>query len=165
GLERVSKEMPVVFPVHPRTRKAMDLLSRVLREGMIATAPLSYLDMLLLESRARFIVTDSGGVQKEALFFRVPCITVRNETEWIETVAKGWNTLVGADPLAIVTAVKQLKAGEDCYPYGAGDACRRIVDVLLRKPTQRKSDTRGNWSPSKLPVPWQGDASPVGRIT
>lgn len=131
ALERITTECPVVFPVHPRTRRALGTLSRFPLRGIVTTEPLSYLDMLRLESSARFIVTDSGGVQKEAFFFRVPCITTRDETEWLETVQSGWNTLTGADTARILSAVKAMRPGtETSHPYGRGDSCGRIVEIL-----------------------------------
>jgi UDP-N-acetylglucosamine 2-epimerase len=98
-------EVPVVFPVHPRTRKAMNELGYALPESVRVIDPLGYLDMVELERRARTIVTDSGGVQKEAYWLRVPCVTLREETEWIETVESGWNRLSGTDTERIVLLV------------------------------------------------------------
>jgi UDP-N-acetylglucosamine 2-epimerase len=95
--------------------------------------PVSYLDMLVLEKNARVILTDSGGVQKEAFFFRVPCVTLREETEWVETVETGWNTLVGCDPKRMVQAVFEACPGiESVWPYGDGQAAERIMDLLAR---------------------------------
>jgi UDP-N-acetylglucosamine 2-epimerase len=93
--------------------------------------PVSYLDMLILEASARRILTDSGGVQKEAYLVGVPCVTLREETEWVETVATGWNQLVGADPAAIRAAVERpVPRGARPLLFGDGRASRRIVDIL-----------------------------------
>jgi len=90
--------------------------------------PVSYLDMLILEKSARVILTDSGGVQKEAFFFRVPCVTLREETEWVETVKTGWNVLVGSDPARIYRVALEAQPGvESAWPYGDGRAAERIV--------------------------------------
>ncbi|MGQ9756201.1 MAG: UDP-N-acetyl glucosamine 2-epimerase, partial [Desulfotomaculales bacterium] len=102
GLATLAQEgLTVVVPLHPRTRNALSPLSLTpdpSPRNLLIIEPISYLDMLMLEKNARVILTDSGGVQKEAFFFRVPCVTLREETEWVETVAAGWNTLVGCDP-------------------------------------------------------------------
>lgn len=94
--------------------------------------PVGYLDMLVLEENARAILTDSGGVQKEAFFFGVPCITMRTETEWIETVAAGWNVVVGNDCERILAATLKTDWPTSKPPsvFGEGDAATRIVDLL-----------------------------------
>ena len=113
GLERIAREgLPVLLPLHPRTRKQLreaDLHPKDVR----ALEHVSYLDMLILEKNARVILTDSGGVQKEAFFFRVPCVTLRGETEWVETVEAGWNTLVGCDAERIVQVALEAREGEE----------------------------------------------------
>ncbi|MGQ0538909.1 MAG: non-hydrolyzing UDP-N-acetylglucosamine 2-epimerase [Gemmatimonadaceae bacterium] len=124
----------VVFPLHPRTRARLESGSAAplaLRHVRL-TDPVGYLDMLALEQQARVILTDSGGVQKEAFFFEVPCVTLRPETEWVETVASGWNVLVGSDHDAIVAAARG--AGRPATPpprvFGDGSAARRVAALL-----------------------------------
>ena len=96
--------------------------------------PVPYLDMLLLEKNAHVILTDSGGMQKEAFWFNVPCVTLRNETEWIETVASGWNTVVGTKPDLIKRAVEEAHSGRDIRNfYGDGKASTSIANILSSK--------------------------------
>jgi len=132
ALARISREIcPVVLPLHPRTRKYIENLG-ISTDGIVVCEPVSYMDMLLLEHRARMILTDSGGVQKEAYFAGVPCITLRDETEWVETLENGCNTLTGADAERIITAARNAKkAGPWISLYGSGDAGRRIVNELV----------------------------------
>jgi len=131
ALETIADEgMPVILPLHPRTRKALQAAA-LSPEHIRLVAPVSYLDMLLLEQNARLILTDSGGVQKEAFFFRVPCVTLREETEWPETVQSGWNVLVGSDTERIIRAAGAAGPGaESGSPYGEGRAAERIVTIL-----------------------------------
>jgi UDP-N-acetylglucosamine 2-epimerase len=125
--------LPVVFPIHPRTRKAIAAAGLSLAPSIHLREPLGYRDMLVLERHARTILTDSGGVQKEAFFLGVPCVTLREETEWPETVECGWNVLAGADPERIVAAAKRpaLK-GERPPLFGDGHAAEKIVRSLER---------------------------------
>ncbi len=124
--------LPVVFPVHPRTRRAMEVGGVTLGGNVQAVEPVSYLQMLALEKHAGKILTDSGGVQKEALWLRVPCVTVRDETEWVETVELGWNTLTGADPSRILAALAAPPPQDEPPPiYGDGHAAERIADILV----------------------------------
>jgi len=121
----------VVFPVHPRTRKQLDTLGMHDCFNLLMIDPVSYLDMLVLEKHAKAILTDSGGVQKEAYWFGVPCVTLRDETEWVETVEEGWNTLAGTDAERIADAVKS--ASRSLGPrnlYDDGRAAERVVGVL-----------------------------------
>jgi UDP-GlcNAc3NAcA epimerase len=122
---------PVVFPAHPRTRAAIAALGLELGPHVRLQRPAGYLDFAALASQARVIVTDSGGVQKEAYWYRVPCVTLRDATEWVETVEAGWNTLVGTDPARIVSALRDARSPE-AHPdlYGDGRAAERIADLL-----------------------------------
>jgi UDP-N-acetylglucosamine 2-epimerase (non-hydrolysing) len=124
--------MPIVFPVHPRTRKYLKEYGLIdnLPENVILTEPLGYLDMIQLLSQAKKILTDSGGIQKEAYILGVPCITLRENTEWVETLHDGWNVLVGADEGKIVRGLKMSypeKYQGNLYPIGANDKINRIL--------------------------------------
>ena len=125
---------PIIFPVHPRTRKILDAnFSSPLTPhiSLKIIGPVGYLDMLILEQNAKVILTDSGGMQKEAYFFGVPCVTMRTETEWTETVEAGWNVVVGADREKIVEAVMSVNTDNPCPKlYGDGRAAEKIVAVL-----------------------------------
>jgi len=135
GLARVAGRWPVVLALHPRTRKFLALHALDGRLGKVQVIdPVPYLDMIRLEESARAVCTDSGGVQKEAFFYRVPCVTLRDETEWVETVAAGWNRIVGADADKIVAAAGAGKPDSSAGPeafYGDGDAAGKIVKALL----------------------------------
>jgi UDP-GlcNAc3NAcA epimerase len=123
---------PVVLPLHPRTRarlEAAGLLGAL--EGVRVTAPLGYLDFMVLLLHARAVLTDSGGVQKEAYLAGVPCITLRDRTEWSETVETGWNTLVGLDADAARAALEREPPGVRPPLYGDGRAGERVVEALL----------------------------------
>jgi len=134
ALDEIGREFPVVLPAHPRTRKAMAGLGLRLGPGLRVVDPVGYLDMLVLERHACLILTDSGGVQKEAYFFGVPCLTLREETEWIETVEAGWNRLVGADRAAIVRAAREFRPqGTPPSFFGDGHASERIVEILKQE--------------------------------
>jgi UDP-GlcNAc3NAcA epimerase len=126
-------DRPVILPVHPRLKKALDENAIVPGGNVRMIDPVGYPDMVALERSARVILTDSGGVQKEAYWLGVPCVTLRNETEWVETVEAGWNVLTGADTSRIVDAVRQLAPPAERPPlYGEGRAVRAIVDQLSR---------------------------------
>jgi UDP-N-acetylglucosamine 2-epimerase len=128
--------IPVIFPVHPRTRAVLERGLHGLPANVIPIEPVGYLEMVALEARATAIATDSGGVQKEAYLSGVPCITLRSETEWVETVDAGWNRVVDADPTAIAAALADgaFMGRDRPRPalYGDGEAAGRIVAALER---------------------------------
>jgi len=122
----------VVFPVHPRTRKVINNCGKhTLGPHVRLTEPLSYFDMVSLSRSARLILTDSGGLQKEAYWLGVPCITLRDETEWVETVTSGWNTLAGANAEKILQAVRSFAPPASRAPlYGEGCVAEKCLDLL-----------------------------------
>ena len=132
ALDAISE--PVVFPVHPRTRRGLDRLGFVPRPHVRIVPPLGYLDMVRLLAAARLVLTDSGGVQKEAYWAGVPCVTLRDETEWVETVAAGWNVLTGADTGAIVDAARTFTppaARPEIYGgRGVADRCVEVLEAM-----------------------------------
>jgi UDP-N-acetylglucosamine 2-epimerase len=122
---------PTVFPAHPRTQAAMKTAGARVGANTRVIDPVGYLEMLLLEDGAEAIVTDSGGVQKEAYFAGRPCITLRERTEWTETVSAGWNVLVGTDRDAIADAMRSFRPkGNRPDLFGDGHAAERVVDAL-----------------------------------
>jgi UDP-N-acetylglucosamine 2-epimerase len=129
GLRRL--EEPVVFPVHPRTRAALDRERIDLGPRVLQRPPLGYLDLTALASQARVILTDSGGLQKEAYWHGVPCVTLRPSTEWVDTVEVGANALVDDDPDRLVAAVEKARMpNERPQLYGDGAAAARIAGAL-----------------------------------
>lgn len=135
GLIAVSREIPVVWPLHPRTRNiltSLGLLEKLLTSVHVIS-PVGYLDMLQLEKYASVVATDSGGVQKEAFFYRVPCVTVREETEWNELVVAGWNRLAppqDGDGFAATVIATIGCSGESVEPYGDGHSSQAIANRL-----------------------------------
>lgn len=135
GLCGVASQLPLVMPIHPRTRQRLASLGALerLTQAVTVLEPVGYLEMLALQKRAEVIITDSGGIQKEAFFLRVPCITLRDETEWVETVDLGWNRLVrdlsvSSIEAAVFGASRPLTTQEQ--PYGDGRAAVRIAAAL-----------------------------------
>jgi UDP-GlcNAc3NAcA epimerase len=125
---------PVVWPVHPRTKKKLSEMGWP-AQSLTAIQPVSYFEMLLLEGRARFILTDSGGVQKEAYFLKVPCITLRDETEWEETLENRCNILTGSSEEKILQAAEGIdKSGPWTAVYGDGNAGAAILNALATRP-------------------------------
>lgn len=139
GLTRVAVELPVILPLHPRTRGILggDRLDAMSRAGIRIVDPLGYLDMVMLERHAAVIATDSGGVQKEAFFYRVPCVTLRDETEWVELLEMGWNRLCRPDSaVAVAESVRTARGsiGSEGAPYGDGASSTRIARCLTQTP-------------------------------
>lgn len=144
ALADIGRDCEIVMPLHPRTRHALNSTSWfVPSPGLKIIEPVGYLDMVMLEMHSRLVVTDSGGIQKEAYFHRVPCVTLRGETEWVELVRAGWNTLVLPTDTAVVAAALRLALGR-AQPaigvelYGDGCAARVIVDDLTQFLTSAK---------------------------
>jgi UDP-GlcNAc3NAcA epimerase len=135
ALSEFSREMPVVLPLHPRTRSAVHLTgSAHLLDHICVIEPVGYLDMLTLEKNARLVATDSGGVQKEAFFYNVPCVTLRDETEWVELLEAGWNRL--APPHDVHTVLSAMQAALHqapppfANPYGDGQSTQKVIARL-----------------------------------
>ncbi|WP_417266679.1 non-hydrolyzing UDP-N-acetylglucosamine 2-epimerase [Brumimicrobium sp.] len=133
SLSVLTKDTTVILPLHPRTNKKIEEYGLVyLLDNVKILPPVPMLDMIALEKNASCIITDSGGVQKEAYIFQVPCITMREETEWVETVDSGWNTLVGSNKSEIVNAYHNLRKPDVWSAlYGDGNTGRIILDRLL----------------------------------
>lgn len=126
--------LPVLLPAHPRLQRALEQSGLDVSANVCLIPPVSYLDMLGLTMSARLVLTDSGGLQKEAYILGVPCVTLREETEWMETVEVGWNRLAGTDCNRIIDAVQAALAHvpqEHPALYGDGQACERIVAALM----------------------------------
>jgi len=128
-----SVDKKVIFPVHPRTTKFIERygLKDNVGKNIVMVKPVGYFDFLWLQKNAKKILTDSGGIQKEAYCLNVPCITLRENTEWIETVEDGWNILVGSDKEKIVSAVNSFEpSGSQRNVFGEGDASSKIVEII-----------------------------------
>ncbi|MCL0040373.1 UDP-N-acetylglucosamine 2-epimerase (non-hydrolyzing) [Thermodesulfovibrionales bacterium] len=137
ALIEISKDKPIIWPIHPRAKKQLEKYSfKIQNSKFKIISPLSYFDMLILEKNAHKILTDSGGIQKEAYWLKVPCVTLRDETEWVETVEAGWNVLAGADKKKIIEAVFHFSFNStqelSAAPYGDGQAAERIVEILFQ---------------------------------
>ena len=135
-LETLTLQFDVVIPLHPRTLKIIkenNLFSYL--KKLKVTEPLSFFDFLALEQSAKFIITDSGGIQKEAFFYRTPCITLRNETEWTETIDLKANILVGTEIKKVLEIISKFEKGNwkpnfDAKPYGDGIAAKKILEII-----------------------------------
>jgi UDP-N-acetylglucosamine 2-epimerase (non-hydrolysing) len=136
GLELINKHsnMIIVFPMHPRTRKKLNEFNQSLPKGVMAIDPVSYMDSLTLQSEARIIMTDSGGIQEEACILGVPCVTLRKNTERPQTVEVGSNVLVGVNPNKMLEGYEQMEIKRTDWPnpFGDGKAGDRIVNILKR---------------------------------
>lgn len=137
ALDEIGKDTSVIIPLHPRTRKRMEAHFHFFEFVHIQFIdPVPYLDMLQLEKNAKAILTDSGGVQKEAYWFKVPCLTLREETEWMETIKSGWNRLIGTESKRIVQEIKDLEKRrffEDRKEtFGEGRASEKILKILMK---------------------------------
>ena len=136
AIAEIANKIPVIFPVHPRTKERLSAAEKSL-EGIRFVPPLGYLDFLSLMSRARLVLTDSGGIQEETTALGVPCLTLRENTERPVTVTEGTNELVGQDPKKIVAAANKILKGEtkkgQIPRYWDGKASERIIEILLRE--------------------------------
>jgi len=140
ALNEASQALSLVFPIHPRTRQALEALSLLEQhnKGLHIVDPVPFLDMVALEQAAQVILTDSGGIQKEAFFYKMPCITMRDQTEWVETETFGVNRVVGSDKTRILEAWQWALAGDIHFPettvYGDGHTAEAILDILQKEP-------------------------------
>ena len=131
ALNEITEEMTVVMPLHPRTKKILGGMTDELRTTTVD--PVGYFDMLELIKNTKVVLTDSGGLQKEAFYFKKPCITLRDETEWIELVEGGYNHLVGADKNRILEVFRQtvgLAMSAAVELYGAGDSSEKVLRAI-----------------------------------
>ena len=139
---------PVLFPVHPRTGarlRAAGLLERLQQNDAVRlTEPLGYIEFSALLCHARAVLTDSGGVQKEAYLAGVPCVTLRSSTEWVETLQTGWNTLVDLDASATLAALARGRPPEHPPLYGDGHAAQRCVEAIGTMTTAPASTATGS---------------------
>jgi len=121
----------IILPLHPRTKKFINEYNLNVGDNIKIIDPVGYLEMISLQENACKIVTDSGGVQKEAYFLKKPCITMRDETEWIETVQNGWNIIVGSDSSKILDAIENFNpTGTPASAFGNGDTSSIITDII-----------------------------------
>jgi UDP-N-acetylglucosamine 2-epimerase len=140
-LSAAAQAAPVLFPAHPRTRAVLDRARVAVPRGVILMEPAGYLAMIALEHAARIIATDSGGVQKEAYLAGIPCVTLRGETEWVETIEAGWNRLA-PNPSDLALAIAAAGAdppGARPSLYGDGHAAGRVVEALERLAAGREA--------------------------
>ena len=136
ALEEIATETPVVLPLHPRTRNKLKSQNYNFKDSSITfIEPVGYLEMLWLLQNCELVMTDSGGLQKEAYFFKKPCLTLREETEWVELTENGFNTICGSDKSKIISTYKKLQSQQQSNfvkkLYGDGKAGIKIVNQLL----------------------------------
>ena len=134
ALNEVAETTAIVLPLHPRTKKYLEKYDITLSDRLITIDPVGYLEMIFLLQHCAFVLTDSGGLQKEAYFFKKYCLTLRDETEWVELIENGFNILVGADYDKIIQAFNGVESQDPNYEldlYGNGEASNRIVEGLL----------------------------------
>ena len=160
GLEALARRTKVVWPIHPRTKVAVEKLELSVGRRVELVEPVGFLDMLELERNAAVVITDSGGVQKEAFFHRVPCVTVRDETEWVELVESGWNHLcppTSANEIELAARAAMRTRGRALSAYGDGSAADAIAGHLLEfcRPQSRASEcrTQGNVAITRIGAP------------
>jgi UDP-GlcNAc3NAcA epimerase len=134
ALEEIGKEIQIILPLHPRTKKIIENLGLKI-ENLTIIEPIGYLEMVWLIDNSSLVMTDSGGLQKEAFFFEKPCITLRDETEWVELVENGFNVLVGADKEKILTIYREQPFNQhfNIDLYGMGTASQRIIRELVNQ--------------------------------
>ena len=135
ALEMIGETQRVILPLHPRTRKIMEM-NKIILNKVSVIEPVGYFDILFLLKNATVVLTDSGGMQKETYFFEKPCITLRDETEWVELVQCGANILVGADYNKILDAVRKNKVSENVFKeqlYGDGNSGQKIIEILQQR--------------------------------
>lgn len=135
ALNSIAQTNQVIFPVHPRTKK--HIMNRVgkIHKNILMPDPVGYLEMVFLLTKCRLVITDSGGLQKEAFYFQKCCITAREETEWVELVESGCNILTGADKDKMVDAIERFQFAPPTFPaglYGSGDTSRKIIEVIKK---------------------------------
>jgi UDP-GlcNAc3NAcA epimerase len=135
-LEIATSDCPVIFPLHPRTKVYIDNYNLratiATNKALRVIEPVGYPDMILLEKNAKTIFTDSGGIQKEAYFHRTPCITLRDETEWIETVEAGWNRIAGFNTEKIIECLAENPGRTEIKEYGDGHAAEKIINAIVK---------------------------------
>ncbi len=127
-------EIPAIYPAHPRTRKQLQKFGLALKPHIHIIEPVGYFEMITLQAYCKFIVTDSGGLQKEAFFAKKPCVTLREQTEWVETVKSGWNHLVGTNQEKIINTLNNINSSEKEYLsyYGNGKAGVKMLRELSK---------------------------------
>jgi UDP-GlcNAc3NAcA epimerase len=135
AVNTLAEDTQVLYPIHPRTKKLLEQHNLFFSDNVKIVDPVGYFEMLILEKNASLILTDSGGVQKEAFFYNVPCVTMRDETEWVETVELGFNIITGADATSIIDAVAKFantppRPGSSS-PYGNANSAEKIIRTIL----------------------------------